>query len=272
MISLPPSCTLCAQAKHSIWGEGSSGQEEEINISTVISSPSATWRRADFPWPLVSSYFGASRDRQPAFLEGGAGRDSALFCTAREKKKTVNPEKTPSPPPGPRQVQSQAHSDPDLLGLLATLVVTQATRGLGATSSHQGQQKAQTDAPRGRRKCRKSRPLHALCSEFTARSRLAAPHRGARPRPLREHRVTFSLAEHPGGYRDQPPSATRLPLVVITVSPFTCLSVHAAVTAFPLCLPPAWLPHHALGRQPLARNQRAALVPAASSIFRPCPD
>lgn len=78
--------------------------------------------------------FGASRERQPTFLEGGAGRDPALFCTAREKN-SVNAKETPSPP-GPSQVQSQAHSDPDLLGLLATSVAAQATSGLGASSSH----------------------------------------------------------------------------------------------------------------------------------------
>lgn len=84
MISVPPSCTLYLQAKHSIWGEGRDGEkEEEINISTVISSESTTWRRADFTWSLLLG-FRASRDHP---LEGRAGRDPALFCTPEEKLK-----------------------------------------------------------------------------------------------------------------------------------------------------------------------------------------
>lgn len=84
MISVPPSRTLYLQAKHSVWGEGRDGEkEEEININTVISSESTTWRRADFTWSLLLG-FRASRDHP---LEGRAGRDPALFCTPEEKLK-----------------------------------------------------------------------------------------------------------------------------------------------------------------------------------------
>jgi len=71
MISLPPSCTLCLQAKPSIWGKGRRAEEEEINTSTVISSQSATWKRSDFTWLLLRQVLGEARRGSPSSWRGG---------------------------------------------------------------------------------------------------------------------------------------------------------------------------------------------------------
>lgn len=84
MISLPPSCTLCLQAKHSILREGRRGKEEEINTSTVISSQNTTWEDGRFHMAPALLGFERSRERQSTFLEGRAHRDPVLYL---EKKK-----------------------------------------------------------------------------------------------------------------------------------------------------------------------------------------